>query len=426
MIKFNDNNIYVGYIKELLHSFNLPCCQIDAPGNKYYVNEYFINSTKNAIHKVVSVNSDNTLKESSKVCDYKIGDKVLNITKNLEIKNNYYDTYTHEYLGNFLRFIRDFLGVDMMSMYNCFTNASPVLLNKTISDEVFTTQDKDYNIYMIPVKPNTEYTIALEYSSILSMFCGFYGYNKYQELYEGIMSSQDTDIAEDSFKRIKSSTFNRPFIYKTPEVKPISTSQQGVIVVDPMKQVKNLKLFIKVPATFSKNIVVLEGNFVNSTNLVLEGFEQRLAKKLIYKPTKDVDGVEKYVFKENPIVAGFDDYTTKNQLLSICTDTKYLLADRLVEYLSMNAILPYDYVIDNIRRLQVILAGDVDRNFKFTTYGIWEDDLRRQLNLLLEESDEINKHFDLLSYGDKDVEMLLKTLKLSKQAQSVLSELGEI
>ena len=28
MIKFNDNNIYVGYIKQLLKDFNLPRCQV--------------------------------------------------------------------------------------------------------------------------------------------------------------------------------------------------------------------------------------------------------------------------------------------------------------------------------------------------------------------------------------------------------------
>ena len=115
MLKYNDDNIYGGYIKQLLASFNLPQCPI---GNKDFTQSiHYIEG--NSLYFYNSVDGTTT-----RVSSYKENDKIENITKNLEIRNNLYDSYTHEYLGDYLRYVRDYKGLDLMSMYNCFSNVA--------------------------------------------------------------------------------------------------------------------------------------------------------------------------------------------------------------------------------------------------------------------------------------------------------------
>ena len=102
MIAFNDSNIYVGQIKELLSSFWLPTCAIvpadetDYAGYGVFPGDVFIQGR--ALRK---------LKEDMKTSEvlglYKPGDRVFNMSKRLEIRDNYYDSYTHAYLGDYLR-----------------------------------------------------------------------------------------------------------------------------------------------------------------------------------------------------------------------------------------------------------------------------------------------------------------------------------
>ena len=51
------------------------------------------------------------------VAPYSYNVEIPNFTKNLVINSSYYDEYTHNYLGDYLRFMRDYHGIDLMSMY---------------------------------------------------------------------------------------------------------------------------------------------------------------------------------------------------------------------------------------------------------------------------------------------------------------------
>ena len=109
---------------------------------------------------------------------YTYGQKILNYTKNLQIQNTVYDSYTHEYLGDYLRFHRDFANINLMPLYNCFSNrACPHLdLSFTLGNnyEVKFKTDQSlettlYKYYMVPVKFFKNYTIAIDSSASIEL-----------------------------------------------------------------------------------------------------------------------------------------------------------------------------------------------------------------------------------------------------------------
>ena len=83
---------------------------------------------------------------------YNRGDHITNLTRSLEIKNNIYDSYTHEYLGEYLRFLRDYDGINLMSMYNCFSNRRPYRMEYKDETITLNSLDSNYKIYMLPGK----------------------------------------------------------------------------------------------------------------------------------------------------------------------------------------------------------------------------------------------------------------------------------
>ena len=369
MIKFNDDNIYVGYIKQLLSSFNLPKCPIgekDFKQDSHYI-------AGNSLYFY-----DNKQKKSTRVSSYKEDDTIENLTKNLEIKNNFYDSYTHEYLGDYLRYVRDYKGLDLMSMYNCFSNASIENVEFSVRDSEFDSSSDAYTIFAIPVKYNQKYTLAIEWHGTIEMCCGYYSNGNLckSNLNDG---SIDNDDIVQHFTYCKQSglRFNHPFVFD----KLVNNSN----FKNDYACEKDFKLFLKVPTICKSSIVVLEGDYEENASLFMQ-------KRSIVINRED----KKYLDVEL-------NYLSKPQLLSMNYMGTYLLADRLVEYLSNQVITPIDPVINNIKRLQI--KAKKEYNVPYTYLGIWEDNkLRNFLYTYIIDKGLFNKHCDLLSYLDKDVE----------------------
>lgn len=477
MIKFNDDNIYVGYIKELLHSFNLPTCKVKKDNSKFVVGEFYIDKDREEVRKVLAVDSDNSITDSERICDYKFNDEILNVTKHLEIRNNYYDSYTHNYLGNYLRFLRDYLDLDLMQMYNCFSNESPAIINVDVRDirvpdenVVYSVSSKDdYNIFMISVKPDTTYTLSLEYLNVFNMFCGFYSNNKYIAMIDTPPDSLDS-IEAKTFKTIgRGCTFNNPVTIHIPA---LDTDEE-------LRQESNLKLFICLPNTYIDNIVLLEGDYTKNSKLILTENGERLGNALFeHRPgavyqqdgywyfndintekvdTLDVTSCEyipslhKFVitFSDDSVwtspvvdIVGNYDFTTRNQLMEFQTHAKYMLADRLVEYLSNNVITHIDEIVANIKRVQILLAA-YDTKFKSSQYGKWSIDINKWIYRYISTHGNNGDltyrdiYRDVLCFVDKDIESVLISIKKSiiekedkseieKKALRVLSALGGV
>ena len=332
-----------------------------------------------------------------------------------------------------------------MSLYNCFTDKiyNNVYFSFAINPEVpkseqtrviINAQEPDFRLYALPVKLFEKYTIAIDCDRGIELFCGLY--NTHIE-----MGAKTSDLAARTYQRINKTLFNQPFIYdkldlaKWPESADFVTDADGkrkalrtdaITRWDIINREKDLKLFIKVPASCKSSITVLEGDF--------RGFNDKLYApkngKLIYKNNHSVlnfntlnkatgrgDGIDLNNYAFTPI--------SQLQLLALNTGESYPFADRLIEYLSGSVITPIDEIQDNIKRVQKVMNCN---NHYFKIDGLWEDKMQNILYdyimnsgpiVMSDDGKLVDMHqgyhrrlghtsksllFDVLGYADKDVE----------------------
>lgn len=428
MYVFNENNIVTGYIKELLHSFNLPKAKVWTEGMRVYVNNYYIikGQLAKALYSGVFTSTDisNTSKKIfNKISPYYYGQKFTNITKNLKLNNLTYDSYTHKYLGNYLRFYRDYKGIDLMPLYNCFSNEQPnsifnvsinltnTFLPKSKSSFMvsFNASNELYKIYMVPVKFNKQYTIAIDCDLGVECFCGLYSIHHITDN-DLDTTASDNNIAaleNNTYQKISSCSFNRPFVYN--KLKDL------IIANDIYNREDNLKLFIKIPVSNKSSIVVLEGDYTDDTNIMPDG-TLHLATPLYTKYLNDT-----YINTNTRKIG-----TTKLQLLQVNSGVQHPFSNRLVEYLLNNVITSDEEIGDNIKRVQQKGYKGIDvngtiRKLVVTDYGVWDDNIKEYLyniaaDKIMQGSKNNNNaktfldlHTDILGYVDKDIEQLINS-----------------
>lgn len=335
MFRYNSNHIVAGQIKQILNTFNLPSYRVYTKK----LERYFNDTGKEHISVI-----DGLYIKDNKIQQYNNGvwtdtlqifsynKKILNVTKHLRISNNIYDTHTHEYLGNFLRFQRDYLGINLMPLYNCFSknicNHLDIPVNPKNPDgtyklnqytkerernrHVFWSKDKDFTVYAIPIKFCQEYTIALDSTCGVEMCCGFYNdyldelpdsfneLNVYhywdaenQTTVEEILPRKDLsqELTNNTYSKYSELRFNLPFVWSGVDEKILEQilndltamtedDQDSSITQEALKakrhaylqqllrKERDLKLFIKVPVTNTTSIAVLEGDYAEYNNIV--------------------------------------------------------------------------------------------------------------------------------------------------------------
>lgn len=413
MIKFESDNIIVGFIKNLLMTFKLPTPKL-----------YTYNDDKYAVDGQLYIKDDY-------ICQYKNG-KFINLFrfdinnipenyyKTLKFTSINYDTHTHEYLGEYLRFIRDYKGLNLMSLYNCYSNNFPKQVaikienesgqDSDITQDDYTLyvdpKDTNYKVIMLPIKVNQKYTIAVDCPTKYQIFSGFYG-RSFSVLEKGFWRS--------TLVTVGSSRFSRPFIYDKVSYENLSNNNMYDMAVN---KEEDLKLFIKLPATNNSSIVILEGDYTDNNDWVYEtsdnGKETNIFKALYnYSVLNFEPDFEDYEEENKNIPeVKYDDLIISNlQLLKLNTNYSYPFSDRLIEYLTDNVINPIDTISDNIKRLQWLLLDKYLDGKKSTgissignTYGLWDDKYVAILYKLAVEEGLINEKSDLLGYVDKDIE----------------------
>lgn len=94
--------------------------------------------------------------------EYTFGDKNDKLCKNFTSNQEGYDSITHEKLGDYLRALRDMYGLNLMPLYNCFSN-NPFAQYHIFEDRIVKTNyDYHTQIYKIPIRFNTDYTVCIE------------------------------------------------------------------------------------------------------------------------------------------------------------------------------------------------------------------------------------------------------------------------
>jgi hypothetical protein len=419
MFKYNNTHIFTGYLKQFLSSFNLPACKVYTHEFAKYLEQHGtedprvlqsfdnhsderlavrINYLKNDevynyFWKYLAEEPDLGLSKSSwrrSANLYYSNDKrVIGLTRNLNSPGIIYDTKTHEYLGDYLRFLRDYHNINLMSLYNCFTDkiynnvyfnfllhpSKPAVVN-------FNAQDSEYRLYAIPVKLFSEYTIAIDCDRGIELFCGLYNTNL-------DMSGRALDLARRTYQKVNKTLFNQPFLYEKLNLSHWPVENDFIMTGNNKKirtsvftrwditnREKDLKLFIKVPVSCRSSITILEGDFrafnnakyapVNNTLLYQSNHSVlNFNTKKVTAINNNGDGIDLNNYNFKPI--------SKLQLLAFNTGESYPFADRLIEYLGGSVITPIDEISDNIKRVQRVMKQN---NNYFKIEGLWESKMQ--------------------------------------------------
>ena len=368
MLRFNNNNIITGEIKQLLKQFNLPNVKVWKEGIKLFPEMFYI---KNNILGKGVVSGNQTLFQPIK--NYVYGEKTNNLTKNLIVYDTIYDSYTHKYLGDYLRFHRDMKNINLMSMYNCFSNELAKNVNIQVKDVTgnvkftFDTSNDNFKIFMVPVKFFEQYTIGIECDTKIEMVVGLYDNEKVINFSD---NPEDITLYDQTYVKKVGTRISSPFLYN-------KLLDLGVTLTKRLySQEHNLKLFIKVPATSTSSVVVLEGDFVKSAELHFEDDPTFSSRKVSFEVcnfetgTTNIDG-QSFVYNGSNVERK---YLARPQLLDFNSTVSYPFSNRLIEYLFGNVITSDEDILNNVSRLQKRLVQryneyvvDKDGNFIYQT-----------------------------------------------------------
>lgn len=409
MIKLNDTSVEVGQIKQILSDFNLPLCRVGetfpAQGN------HFI--TLNDI-KVWDIDKNSKQLIAKKCSNYNFGDAYQNLTSNLISKNLIYDRETHRYLGSYLRFIRDYCGLDLMSMYNCFdSDLSDIDVefdtdsgNRISFNNV---SSSSYYIYKIPVSILNTLTISLHSFSNIEL-CLTVDYTESDKILA-------MKLAKETYF---SGKVNSIF---TLNVSDNLSANYPELISFISKYYRKTYLLLKVSKSLKTSIVVLEGTYTDRVELN----SSYLAYKPIFMEGYLIENNYNYLIEslykylKIPLSVSLEDakqylnindsgFNISSQLLSHENySSNYLLGDKLIEYLTNNAItmMSNSYDIKHIQKFidhfRYTAKSNLSKSPSDRYYGIWNKYDSIDLKQLIYNM-QLNQNYDMIGYFDKDFE----------------------
>ena len=258
-----------------------------------------------------------------KVINRFITDKhTAGITSNFVPHSSGYDNDTHRNLGKYLRWYKSFYGVDLMPLYNCFTNTHTTHIHLSPS-KVEDGEDINSTVWIVPAYLNKSYKIFVKSPStvlVKGVFLNDVG---------RVRLSKETyldTLLEDEVILTNSSSYRNPITFNT-----FTTNKQL------LSHSNNFYIAIQVPNNHDESIVVIEGDVMSNPVKAITSREVYLHRR--DKTWMDVD----YDNFNPPIYSSLTKISTKYHIP---------YSDRLLEYLSEYAIFSDESISQNIQRVQ--------------------------------------------------------------------------
>ena len=134
------------------------------------------------------VNFNGKRAEFRVLAEYYFGEQNEKLCTNYISNSEGYDSITHERLGKYLRSLRDMYDLNLMPLYNCFSNQ--ILRGHYIKCTGDYSRDRvektsaDYNtkIYKVPIRFNTDYTLCIENVGVTTIAPAFIKNNNLMKL----------------------------------------------------------------------------------------------------------------------------------------------------------------------------------------------------------------------------------------------------
>lgn len=377
--------IYKNNIIKCTKSGIIKMPEIEPNYNAYYKNGSIevISSEvddKSDKYENIIANSVKLEKGSFKIIDtYDFGKYYPKFTELYYSKYGYYDSQTHEYLGKLLRLYRDILEINLMPYYNCVSGnyiSGIVIYPDKIKEE----PSDNYKTFKIPIKFNTNYTLAIDSNSNVKtatvLLSGNHIIEDIQYYKSGsLLTFNPNDVVMKNINIFSSMSFKQP---KLVGINILKDENASIIE----KYERYLYLLIQIPRTNNSSVVLLEGDY---TNVKAEN---------VYS----IEGIQEL----NDLELS-DIMTSDLSLLQMNDNITYPFADRLIEYLLLNVINPRDEVTKNIGRVQ-----DLFINYD-SIHEVWNNTLRSNIYIGYQKNDMIRR-LDLNGFVDIDTERLMKKL----------------
>ena len=361
--KFFTSNIESDFIKQLLNRTPVPIMGVAVEGRKVYGGfKYIYEGNIVECPYITEYNDGQTVvvQDGSGVVGSTAQLNIVDSAENAETDTftstvTYYDQRTHKRLGKYLRYYRDTTVIDLMPFYNCFNYDNFVDFH-LVSDGYgyIDGADDAYKVLSVPIKMDRKYTIAVDCSTQVLMkpvFHSDFGMVKAKNL--NIMSEKiKIKVGESAVPCVSynSMSFGEPIVLSTELVE-----SDGISLRECYDKERYLYLAIQLPKNNKSSVVVIEGDY-----------------------SKNYDKVFDAQFSEHPMSKQEqNELMYKDLSLLLYSDgTSYAFADRLIEYLLLNAITSEETIDGNVEYTQRNIDAKTFSNY---TQGIWNDNMRAAL-----------------------------------------------